>query len=88
MVGEGRDQRSESSGSELDDSEQEDAPEEEEVAAAADPTHPTDPKSDRAFVLPSMFKGRPATVWFDYPVYMEMPRQEGREHMVELTAKG
>jgi len=73
-------------GSELDDTEflVEDGPEEEEPPAAQ---APLDPKSDKTFVLPSMFKGRAPAVWMDYPAYMKLERQEGRENIVELTDK-
>ena len=65
----------------------EDGPEEEELTASAVPKKPLDPLSDRAFVLPSMFKGRPPTVWMDYPAYMQIQREEGREDVVALTDK-
>lgn len=44
-----------------------------------------DPKSDTTFVLPSMFVGRPPTVFFDYPAFMEKKRIEGVDRVEELT---
>lgn len=44
-----------------------------------------DPKSDTTFVLPSMFAGRPPTVFFDYPAFMEKKRTEGVDRVEELT---
>ena len=46
-----------------------------------------DPRSDRVLLLPSLFKDRPATIWFDYPLYMQLQRVEGRELTQELTDK-
>jgi hypothetical protein len=45
----------------------------------------SDPKSDRVMVLPSLFAGRPASVWFDYAVFAQRTREAGRERIVELT---
>ena len=43
-----------------------------------------DPASDTVMMLPSLFAGRPATVFFDYPVFMDRKRREGRDRAYKL----
>ena len=62
-----------------------DEPEEAEEAAPARST--ADPRSDTAFLLPSLFLGRPDTLWLDYPQWMGIARQEGHATLHELTEK-
>jgi hypothetical protein len=45
----------------------------------------SDQGSSKALLLPSMFKCRATTVWFEYPAYMGMERQEMRGDVVEVT---
>ena len=70
-----------------DEEDEDDEPE--ETGEGNEPGIPSgsDPKSDRTFLLPSLFVGRPDTVWFDYPPYMGVMRQEGRSTISELTEK-
>jgi hypothetical protein len=46
-----------------------------------------DQGSSTAVLLPSMFKGREPTVWFEYPVNMGMQRQERRDDVVDFADK-
>ena len=62
-----------------------DSADEDDPSTAEPGQNPMDPTCAKAFVLPSMFKIREPTVWFDYPEYMQMERQEGREQIVEHT---
>jgi hypothetical protein len=43
-----------------------------------------DPASDTVMMLPSLFASRPATVFFDYPVFMDRKRSEGRDRAYTL----
>ena len=62
----------------------EEEPEEEPEEPPPAEAPQADPKSDRAFLLPSLFRDRAATVWLDYPAYMGMQREQGRDVLVEL----
>ena len=68
------------------DEDEDDEPDESEQNEPGIPSG-SDPRSDRTFLLPSLFVGRPDTVWFDYPPYMGVMRQEGRSTISELTEK-
>jgi len=46
-----------------------------------------DQGNGKALLLPSMFNCRASTVWFDYPAYMGVERQERRNDVVEFTDK-
>ena len=70
-----------------DDEDEEDEPDESEEKGEPGIPSGSDPRSDRTFLLPSLFVGRPDTVWFDYPPYMGVMRQEGRSTINELTDK-
>ena len=47
----------------------------------------SDPKSETTMVLPSLFAGRPPTVWFEYALFAQRKREQGRELIFELTAE-
>ena len=66
-------------GDEGDEGDEDDEPEE-----PADRGNPADPRSSRTYMLPSLFSGKPATVWIDYPKFMGEERTEGSETIYEL----
>ena len=47
----------------------------------------SDPKSETTMVLPSLFAGRPPTVWFEYALFAHRKREQGREQIFELTSE-
>ncbi|KAL1522062.1 hypothetical protein AB1Y20_021706 [Prymnesium parvum] len=59
----------------------------EESDAGAGPSGAASPHgaSAHTFMLPSLWSGRAATIWFDYPDVDEESRSEGRESIYELT---
>ena len=62
----------------FDEDDNSDADEDEELHASADPS------SSVTVMLPSLFVGRPPTVFLDYPAYMNRKRIEGADRAFEL----
>ena len=66
-------------GEEGEEDEEDDGPEE-----PVERSNPADPRSSCTYMLPSLFAGKPATVWIDYPKFMGEERTEGSETIYEL----
>eukprot|EP00965_Chrysotila_dentata_P067033 2218789-Pleurochrysis_carterae.AAC.1 len=69
------------SGDELPDADDEPEP----IPAGLQPKG--DQRSDTVLLLPSLFKGLPATIWFEYPTFLRLTRDEARDCTVDLSDK-